>query len=145
MFFEGKKFCQTNSRKTVSVVPATLQGFEANYAHYSKTRITQGDPDARPLFLREPCNKTQRGGRNKTQSLIDMATKQVWKQEQQLKGQHGDEFRSTKCPLNAVAQSPRAASCKKAAASFCPYCGGSVKGDYKFCQFCGESVAFDDM
>jgi hypothetical protein len=95
LFFEGKKFCETNSRKTISVMPATLQGFEANYAHYSKTRITQGDPDARPLFLREPCTKTQRGGRNKTQSLIDMATRQLRKQEQQLKGQQRDEFQST--------------------------------------------------
>ncbi|CAK0861572.1 unnamed protein product [Prorocentrum cordatum] len=53
MSYEGKKMAKFNSNKVVSVTPATLQGFEANYAHYSSARVNRGDPAARPLFLRE--------------------------------------------------------------------------------------------
>merc|ERR1719446_1242468 len=55
MSYEGRKMDRFNSRKVVSVMPATLQGFEANYAHYSSARVFRGDPAARPLFLREPA------------------------------------------------------------------------------------------
>jgi len=52
--FEGRRMSRFNSAKVVSVTPATLQGFQANYAHYSSARVNRGDPSARPLFLREP-------------------------------------------------------------------------------------------
>jgi len=52
--FEGRRMSRFNSAKFVSVTPATLQGFQANYAHYSSARVNRGDPSARPLFLREP-------------------------------------------------------------------------------------------
>ncbi|CAK0880824.1 unnamed protein product [Prorocentrum cordatum] len=52
--FEGRAMSFFNSKKVVSVAPATLQGFEANYAHYSSARVNRGDPATRPLFLREP-------------------------------------------------------------------------------------------
>jgi len=51
--YEGRKMNRFNSSKVISVNPATLQGFEANYAHYSSARVNRGDPAARPLFLRE--------------------------------------------------------------------------------------------
>jgi len=54
MSYEGRKMNRFNSNKVVSVVPATLQGFEANYAHYASSRVNRGDPAARPLFFREP-------------------------------------------------------------------------------------------
>lgn len=52
--FEGRAMSFFNSKKVVSVAPATLQGFEANYAHYSSARVNRGDPATRPLFLRQP-------------------------------------------------------------------------------------------
>lgn len=52
--YEGRKMNRFNSNKVVSVTAATLQGFEANYAHYATARVNRGDPAARPLFLREP-------------------------------------------------------------------------------------------
>jgi len=52
--FDGRAMSFFNSKKIVSVAPATLQGFEANYAHYSSARVNRGDPSARPLFLRQP-------------------------------------------------------------------------------------------
>mmetsp|Transcript_115746 Transcript_115746/g.327311 ORF Transcript_115746/g.327311 Transcript_115746/m.327311 type:complete len:439 (-) Transcript_115746:138-1454(-) len=83
--YEGHKMKRFNSNKVVSIVPATLQGFEANYAHYSMARVSRGDPAARPLFLREPKHLPggargawaggtgQRGGRrrNNVKSNVD--------------------------------------------------------------------------
>lgn len=80
--YEGRKMGRFNSDKVVSVVPAALQGFEANYSHYSTSRVNRGDPGSRPLFLREPNlpgpkmdTSRRRGGRRSQGSLIDMATR----------------------------------------------------------------------
>lgn len=54
MTYEGRAMNHFNSNKVVSVNPATLQGFEANYAHYAAARVNRGDPTARPLFFRQP-------------------------------------------------------------------------------------------
>merc|ERR1719436_1115181 len=78
--FEGRKMKFFNSTKHVSVMPATLQGFDANYAHYSSSRVSRGDPAARPLFLRAPSQNTlvaaqRRGRRRRGQnSAVDMAS-----------------------------------------------------------------------
>lgn len=81
--YEGRKMGRFNSDKVVSIAPAALQGFEANYAHYSTARVNRGDPSARPLFLREPSTQQsrpdagrRRGGRRSQGSLIDLAAKQ---------------------------------------------------------------------
>ncbi|CAE7754566.1 ML5 [Symbiodinium pilosum] len=50
--YEGRKMTRFNSSKIITIVPATLQGFEANYMHYAFARVSRGDPAARPLFLR---------------------------------------------------------------------------------------------
>ena len=86
MAYQGRKMSRFNSDKVVSVAPAALQGFEANFAHYSAARVSRGDPSARPLFLRESSMKDfgnrkqegtrRRGGRRSSGSLIDMAAKQ---------------------------------------------------------------------
>lgn len=81
--YEGRKMGRFNSDKVVSVAPAALQGFEANYAHYSTARVNRGDPTTRPLFLREssmphvkPEGGRRRGGRRSQGSLIDLAARQ---------------------------------------------------------------------
>ncbi|CAJ1440444.1 unnamed protein product [Effrenium voratum] len=38
--YEGRRMSRFNSKKVISVVPATLQGFDANYSHYSGARAT---------------------------------------------------------------------------------------------------------
>lgn len=80
--FEGRKMNHFNSNKVVSVMPATLQGFEANYEHYSTARVNRGDAAARPLFLREPSGhhvaapRRARGRRGNSGSAIDAASNQ---------------------------------------------------------------------
>lgn len=76
--YDGRKMNRFNSNKVVSVVAATLQGFEANYAHYASARVNRGDPASRPLFLREPKQAntvgiggpggSRRGGRRRANS-----------------------------------------------------------------------------
>lgn len=86
--YEGRKMGRFNSDKVVSVAPAALQGFEANYAHYSSARVNRGDPATRPLFLRESCiplskgdGGRRRGGRRSQGSLIDLAARQQQRQQ----------------------------------------------------------------
>jgi len=52
-YFEDRKMNRFNSNKVVSVKPATLQGYDTNYEHYASKRVNGGDPETRPLFLRE--------------------------------------------------------------------------------------------
>merc|ERR1719313_1942658 len=63
--FDGCQMSLFDSSKFVTVTPATLQGFEANYAHYANARVNRGDPAKRPIFLREsesPGGKSRRSG-----------------------------------------------------------------------------------
>eukprot|EP00929_Paragymnodinium_shiwhaense_P052859 TRINITY_DN26467_c0_g1_i1.p1 TRINITY_DN26467_c0_g1~~TRINITY_DN26467_c0_g1_i1.p1 ORF type:complete len:389 (-),score=76.54 TRINITY_DN26467_c0_g1_i1:241-1407(-) len=93
--FEGAQMDHANSGKCITVMTAAIQGFEANYAHYAGSRVSRGDIEARPLFLREtpklpdedgPPRRRRGGGRR---SLIDMvnqrraATDQTRPQQQQ--------------------------------------------------------------
>eukprot|EP00419_Tripos_fusus_P052720 CAMPEP_0172803478 /NCGR_PEP_ID=MMETSP1075-20121228/4531_1 /TAXON_ID=2916 /ORGANISM="Ceratium fusus, Strain PA161109" /LENGTH=470 /DNA_ID=CAMNT_0013641911 /DNA_START=75 /DNA_END=1490 /DNA_ORIENTATION=- len=150
MAYEGKKMCRFNSDKVVSVAPAALQGFEANFAHYSAARVSRGDPSARPLFLRESSMKDfgtrkqegnrRRGGRRTGGSLIDMAAKQhVQTQPPALR-----QLQQQQQPLSAakVAAPPSAkeGGTSQVTPKFCPYCGGGCKPQFRFCQFCGASL-----
>eukprot|EP00406_Dinophysis_acuminata_P082064 CAMPEP_0179257794 /NCGR_PEP_ID=MMETSP0797-20121207/24975_1 /TAXON_ID=47934 /ORGANISM="Dinophysis acuminata, Strain DAEP01" /LENGTH=257 /DNA_ID=CAMNT_0020965789 /DNA_START=32 /DNA_END=803 /DNA_ORIENTATION=+ len=56
--YQGKKMRRFNSNKTVVVMPASVQGFERNYAYYASTRVAHAeDPQYRPLFLKQPHQK----------------------------------------------------------------------------------------
>merc|ERR1719189_2311104 len=53
--FQGRRMRHFNSQKTIVVMPASMQGFEKNYAYYSSTRVAQtDDPQYRPIFTRQP-------------------------------------------------------------------------------------------
>lgn len=171
MHFEGRKLANFNSNKVVSVVPAALQGFDANYAHCTKK---MAEETAKPT-TRERTKKSQRGGRHKAESLIDIAArsqKQTEVQEGQLQefAQADSPTGSTPPPpglslpteapqqapaakevpkqATVVKEAPKQAAVeepdtpKKFVAKFCPYCGGNLKAGFKFCRFCGSSVSF---
>lgn len=161
MTYEGRKMNSFNSDKVVSVAPAALQGFEANYAHYSTSRVNRGDPAARPLFLREPNMKGQvktsgsrrRGGRRSSGSLIDLATReqnthtipaagppppqsqpqpQVLPQPQALPAQQAPEpVRASVAPAGSAAK-PTEAEANKSGPGGAPSQSGP-----RFCPFCG--------
>lgn len=53
--FQGRRMRHFNSQKTIVVMPASMQGFEKNYAYYASTRVAQAeDPQYRPIFTRPP-------------------------------------------------------------------------------------------
>lgn len=63
--FEGRPMKHFHSRKTVSICPATLQGYSANYQHFVNT--LNGNSSFMPLFLRgtpalsnQPANRLGR-------------------------------------------------------------------------------------
>lgn len=153
MHFEGHKFANFHSHKVVSVVPATLQGFEANYAHYSSAYVKYRDPAARPLFLREPTNmKSHRVGGQNAESLIDVAAKQLRKQQQEALQQKQRALLATMSahsvvapptPGAAVGGGPLKDDAKPRIAKFCHNCGAGTAEHFKFCQFCGSRVGAD--
>lgn len=154
--YEGRKMNSFNSDKVVSVAPAALQGFEANYAHYSTSRVNRGDPSARPLFLRESTMKTsgqkpagsrRRGGRRSSGSLIDLATREqhhAQKAQQQSQVAPPPPAAPAPAPTGAIpaqtAPPDAAASTDGGQPRFCPFCGGKCQTHFRFCQFCGASL-----
>jgi len=145
MAFEGRKFRDFRSDKVMSTVPAALQGFEANHAHYSRARVNQRELGARPLFLRDPqvtANARQR--RNKPDSLIDIAARNLReKQAEQWGGlnttQHlrQQPFQDTREKGSAKGQ-PEATN---KVPRFCHDCGSGIRHDFKFCQNCGTPIS----
>merc|ERR1712137_1323475 len=85
--FEGRRFVNFNSHKVVSVVPAALQGFDANYARYPKARVTRSAESS--------STRTRRGNKHKTESLIDIAARQL-KDEKQSKRKHQSKDEQSK-------------------------------------------------
>lgn len=167
--YEGRKMGRFNSDKVVFVAPAALQGFEANYAHYSTARVNRGDPSTRPLFLREAATGGQdapprrRGGRRSQGSLIDIAARQQKKHTQPAQaatfseGYIGLQAGGAAMPSSegkkgggksggkggkAGQKSSEQPSQDSLKPRFCPFCGGEAKPDFRFCQFCGASLNF---
>lgn len=150
MLFEGQRFDNFKSDKSLSVAPAALQGFDANYAHYSGARVKRREPGARPLFLREP-QKTPQPGRRKPDSLIDLASKNLRKQNKNGSQPAPRQAQPRDAPAAVMAPPPVTKTAgmdvgipqhasKSRVPRFCPYCGGVFQPNFKFCQFCGSGV-----
>jgi len=148
--YEGRKMCRFNSDKVVSVAPAALQGFEANYAHYSSARVNRGDPSVRPLFLRESAVKSlaknkqdgnrRRGGRRGSGSLIDMAARQRQQPPQPAVVNNAALKVSGGCKPTAADEAKGPKSPR-----FCPFCGGNCKPEFRFCQYCGSALTMKGL
>eukprot|EP00747_Dinoflagellata_sp_TGD_P063162 gnl/TRDRNA2_/TRDRNA2_153336_c1_seq4.p1 gnl/TRDRNA2_/TRDRNA2_153336_c1~~gnl/TRDRNA2_/TRDRNA2_153336_c1_seq4.p1 ORF type:complete len:499 (-),score=89.05 gnl/TRDRNA2_/TRDRNA2_153336_c1_seq4:236-1681(-) len=141
--FDGRQMALFDSSKFVTVTPATLQGFDANYAHYANARVNRGDPKKRPLFLREPiinAGKSRRGGRRHGKSMIDVA----------LRAKQRESVMAAQAPMEATPCAPHvvlppsageAAEMSTSSRRYCPACGGSSRAGDKFCTFCGSSLS----
>jgi hypothetical protein len=128
MNFDGRKFSHFNTDKVMSTVPATLQGFEANYAHYTRARKKNRDIGVAQTFLRDPQpGKGARLGRKKSgYQLEEKRAMEQWQQDHM-------------CPNTAARGKPMAQKPEPSRAPrFCPFCGEGFRPDFKFCQFCGE-------
>lgn len=143
--YEGRRMQRFNSDKVVSVFAATLQGFDANYAHYASSRVNRGDPACRPLFLRAPSpnmitKPTARGGRRNGRghgrsSLDQLAETQDLQQQLQLAVQAiMTKQQQEQAPLQQQQQTQNEMR-------FCPHCGNKANADFKFCPGCGSSLS----
>jgi len=147
MTYEGRRMNRFNSSKVVAVMPATLQGFEANYAHYATARVNRGDPAARPLFLREPQLPTpdgrraprRRGGEEKGADRTAVQQMQPQSPQQQQRPWNGTAA-PPQAPCMAGPVASPAARPAQTLAKFCPHCGGAVQPTFQFCPQCGSSL-----
>jgi len=122
--FDDCKMSRFNSSKVVKVVPAALQGLEANYAHYSTARVSRGDPKARPLFLRVPKELRRdhgNSGRDKREQTAGLAAQQRPRQSQPQEQIQVDKSQAA-----------------EAERRFCHFCGAKIRSDFKFCVNCGN-------
>lgn len=121
--YEGRKMPGSNSSKVVSVSPATLQGFDANYKHYSNTRVNRGNPANRPLFLREPRKQKSWQGSKSSGRRKQFAESQ-------------DLHQKLKSALQSVATEQQ----EQQEQRLCSQCGFCAKSSFKFCPECGSSL-----
>eukprot|EP00929_Paragymnodinium_shiwhaense_P085157 TRINITY_DN455_c0_g1_i9.p1 TRINITY_DN455_c0_g1~~TRINITY_DN455_c0_g1_i9.p1 ORF type:complete len:371 (+),score=91.91 TRINITY_DN455_c0_g1_i9:97-1209(+) len=125
--FDGRKMRLPNSGKCTTVKVASLQGFQANHAHFANSRVAnRGSPHTRPLFLREASTASA------------------------PRAQHGAMHRSTMRAAAAraekyanSAQAMRTTREKKAHAhnnnrstTFCTFCGVPAGASFQFCVNC---------
>lgn len=159
--FEGRKVGPFNSHKRVAVVPATLQGFDMNYAHYANARVNRGDPETRPLFLRAPSPDVE-------ETVKQKATRQPQqnRRQQQPQQQPQDFACAPPCaptcapPMTMPYHTPiepatymwgvqapiqqdpgpvvYAMGGAQPIPSFCTSCGNSMPPAHNFCSCCGN-------
>lgn len=148
--YEGRRMNHFNSNKVASVVKATLQGFEANYAHYSSTRVNRGDPTARPLFLREPENLNlikggkdkARGSRRKGIAMNSSDKVAAYSAPPQPPSPFPGNNGYGQPPTQSIQQNIGANDGKQQfVPKFCPHCGGPIQPHFQFCPHCGEGFA----
>jgi len=169
MTYEGQKMGRFNSDKVVSVVPAALQGFEANFSHYSTSRVNRGPPETRPLFLRQSQNsqptqgQRRRGGRRSQASLVDQAARnQLRSQREATEGAGGGPQQKPVYYIGIQGSSVSAGGSaarktgsddhyqpdqfpkQESMVRFCYSCGGKAAPEFRFCQFCGSSLVLEE-
>jgi hypothetical protein len=137
--FDGCRMSHFDSHKFLTVTPATLQGFDANYSHYANARVNRGDPAKRPMFFREPhmnTGKSRRSGRRHGKSMIDIALRSKDRKAAAAAKASMQNADATQLKTSVVA-----AQELPAARQFCPACGGKRSPAGNFCAFCGSSLA----
>lgn len=126
--YDGKQMAQFKSSKIVSVAPATIQGFDANYEHFSRTRVNYGDADSRPLFLKAKKGKgktTMPGNLKKTRpvSAADNMT---------------GSLPGGMSPMSPIGMATAVADTQGThEVGFCSFCGARRAAHFVFCQGCG--------
>lgn len=138
--FEGKKMRHFHSSKVVVVMPASMQGFQANYAYYANSRVAQAeDPQYRPLFFREPDAEGEAlaaprpGGKGR-------GTQQAGMKER--RGKRGDNANGVEGPRLEAHAVDSKALCGNSWGE-----GGYVEGAYAkpgCCALCGTEVCGQD-
>jgi hypothetical protein len=126
----------SKSGKFLKVVPATLQGFAANYVHYDCARVQRGSLECRPLFTRQPT-----AAEMESLSLLESSRRGGANGELKVKKGRG---RRSLIDVAAQEQHPTTVEYKvEKLDRFCHQCGGKAGSSFKYCTFCGAEVIRD--
>lgn len=135
--FHGQKFCHFNTDKAVSVLPADLQGFEHNAAHYAASRTTRQrrTPQNRPLFFRPlPAHllaDEAGGAADSPPSASALASAPASGAVAPWAAPAAD----VPAPAASEATSSGSADVRR---RFCVFCGQPTQGQFHFCPYCGN-------
>jgi len=147
--YEGRQLSQYSSRKVIAILPAVLQGFEANRAHFSTARVSREDPGARPLFLREPptpAKQSEVPEKCRAPRAEGTASKSAASSLEARPRHEPGAPAGRSCAASAsVGEARGAARRDESRVKFCPYCAGRVGEGFKFCQYCGESLSLQGL
>eukprot|EP00747_Dinoflagellata_sp_TGD_P168942 gnl/TRDRNA2_/TRDRNA2_196580_c0_seq1.p1 gnl/TRDRNA2_/TRDRNA2_196580_c0~~gnl/TRDRNA2_/TRDRNA2_196580_c0_seq1.p1 ORF type:complete len:265 (+),score=47.61 gnl/TRDRNA2_/TRDRNA2_196580_c0_seq1:51-797(+) len=166
--FDGRKL-SPNSSKCVSVMPATTQGFEANYAHYSRSLLNcSGGPFTKPLILREPSDfslahigaskirEDKRSSGQRRQNKVDLSAKFKKEVAEAPQAPPAELVPATLIGHRDLWTENVTPSTKPAAgknedirfdeifAMVCPHCSGEIQHYFNFCRYCGMSLHATD-
>jgi len=142
--YEGRQLSQYSSRKFIVILPAVLQGLEANRAHFSAAHMSQQDSGPRALFLRQaptPAKSSDVSEQCRGVRAEGAVAKPV---ASTLKPRPRADSRIApkSCAASVSGGQSQTSTVKnKTVINFCPYCGGSAGEGFKFCQYCGKSLS----
>eukprot|EP00929_Paragymnodinium_shiwhaense_P034274 TRINITY_DN1866_c6_g1_i1.p1 TRINITY_DN1866_c6_g1~~TRINITY_DN1866_c6_g1_i1.p1 ORF type:complete len:544 (+),score=145.64 TRINITY_DN1866_c6_g1_i1:171-1802(+) len=125
--YQGRSMKHFNSHKTVSICPAALQGFKANYDHYSKSQA------AKPMFL--PQGTTSAASTTKSAAAAPAAAAAVAPAPAAVASPANEASSQSQSDADA-----ECGDCSAMSFKFCPFCGGARQPEFKFCVYCGKSV-----
>jgi len=138
--YEGRRMPRFNSDKVVSVLAATLQGFDSNYVNYANCRVHRGDP----LFLREPSQNLMvkpfgrsggRIGRGHGRSNLDQLA-----ETQDLQRRLEAAVQDIMTKEQTQEEQPAQQMLQEQMPRLCPQCGHKALSDFRFCPGCGGSL-----
>jgi len=148
--YDGKKLSSYNSNKVVAVTIAELQGFQANHAHYSTSRVNLGPENTRPLFLREEVAEQA--------EISPIMPRRAAPAPAWLPYEAGSLESATSPPLPPPPPGPPSGQQSAAAdwlqprmpsrmAKFCPICGEHLSSlaAHTYCLYCGNVLCVADL
>jgi len=150
--FQCRKLRRFNSKKMIDVMPASIQGFQANYDHYASTNVAHAkDRQYRPLFLRSDIALPQ-PQKPKSVTKAPQASKPKKNKPYNDGSQQAGSDTPWQTSMSLYMEQPTQYDCWGKAASktwampqnsshSCPVCGTPVEATYRFCTSCGSDVS----
>eukprot|EP00929_Paragymnodinium_shiwhaense_P085151 TRINITY_DN455_c0_g1_i3.p1 TRINITY_DN455_c0_g1~~TRINITY_DN455_c0_g1_i3.p1 ORF type:complete len:391 (+),score=86.90 TRINITY_DN455_c0_g1_i3:91-1263(+) len=125
--FDGRKMRLPNSGKCTTVKVASLQGFQANHAHFANSRVAnRGSPHTRPLFLREASTASAPRAQHGAMHRSTMRAAAARAEKYANSAQTMRTTRETKAHAHNTSRST----------TFCTYCGVPAGASFQFCVNC---------
>jgi len=135
--FHGNNLPLFPSEKPLEVIPADIQGFEANASHYIAAKATRRSRDSctRPIFLRS-IDCVEVGGNSKNK-YTDLGRDGFFSEQSMVPEDKPQVLAPTAATWSSSVRPPaRSPSPQR----FCAHCGQSKQPEHRFCPFCGKKV-----